>query len=176
MVSVSIVAITPDTKDWTWVLERPCPECGFDATKTVRENVGKTIRQNADAWVQHLARADVRRRPRDDVWSPLEYGCHIRDVYRICDGRLDLMLTRTGPTFANWDQDATALDDAYIEQDPAQVAVELREWADRIAGRYDGATDEQWSRTGNRSDGAQFTLESFARYVVHDVTHHLVDV
>ena len=22
--------ITPDTKDWTWVLERPCPECGFD--------------------------------------------------------------------------------------------------------------------------------------------------
>lgn len=24
------MAITPDTKDWTWVLERPCPECGFD--------------------------------------------------------------------------------------------------------------------------------------------------
>jgi hypothetical protein len=23
-------AITPDTKDWTWVLERACPECGFD--------------------------------------------------------------------------------------------------------------------------------------------------
>ena len=22
--------IVPDTKDWTWVLERPCPECGFD--------------------------------------------------------------------------------------------------------------------------------------------------
>lgn len=20
--------IVPDTKDWTWVLERPCPECG----------------------------------------------------------------------------------------------------------------------------------------------------
>ena len=23
--------IVPDDKDWTWVLERPCPECGFDA-------------------------------------------------------------------------------------------------------------------------------------------------
>ena len=22
--------ITPDTKDWTWVMERPCPDCGFD--------------------------------------------------------------------------------------------------------------------------------------------------
>jgi len=26
------MSIEPDTKDWTWVLERPCPECGFDAT------------------------------------------------------------------------------------------------------------------------------------------------
>ena len=24
------MAITPDTKDWTWVLQRPCPECGFN--------------------------------------------------------------------------------------------------------------------------------------------------
>ena len=24
--------IVPDDKDWTWVLERPCPECGFDAS------------------------------------------------------------------------------------------------------------------------------------------------
>jgi hypothetical protein len=24
-------AVPPDTKDWTWVLERRCPECGFEA-------------------------------------------------------------------------------------------------------------------------------------------------
>src|SRR5665647_2684362 len=23
--------IEPDTKDWTWVLQRPCPECGMAA-------------------------------------------------------------------------------------------------------------------------------------------------
>jgi hypothetical protein len=23
------MTIIPDTKDWTWVLHRPCPECGF---------------------------------------------------------------------------------------------------------------------------------------------------
>jgi hypothetical protein len=22
----------PDDKDWTWVVEEPCPECGFDPT------------------------------------------------------------------------------------------------------------------------------------------------
>ncbi|MGE3835206.1 MAG: DinB family protein, partial [Acidimicrobiia bacterium] len=24
--------IVPETKSWTWVLDRPCPECGFDAS------------------------------------------------------------------------------------------------------------------------------------------------
>jgi hypothetical protein len=31
--------IVPDTKDWTWVLERPCPECGFDASGVRRDEV-----------------------------------------------------------------------------------------------------------------------------------------
>ena len=31
--------IEPDTKDWTWVLERPCPECGFDASSVSFDDV-----------------------------------------------------------------------------------------------------------------------------------------
>ena len=27
------LAFLPDTKDWTWVLSEPCPECGFDADR-----------------------------------------------------------------------------------------------------------------------------------------------
>ena len=26
--------LEPDTKDWTWVLERACHECGFDMAST----------------------------------------------------------------------------------------------------------------------------------------------
>jgi hypothetical protein len=170
------VAITPDTKNWTWVLERPCPECGFVADSFAREDVGRIIRENTAEWERILAGDNVKRRPRADFWSPLEYGCHVRDVYRICDGRLDVMLTETDPRFANWDQDATALDDAYETQDPAVVAVDLHAAAMGIADRFDAVTGDEWSRRGIRSDGAHFTVESFARYVVHDVTHHLVDV
>ena len=36
--------------------------------------------------------------------------------------------------------------------------------------------DDQWSRTGRRSDGAVFTVESFGRYLVHDPVHHVWDV
>ena len=34
----------PDTKDWTWVLERACPECGFDVSTFPREEIGSMIR------------------------------------------------------------------------------------------------------------------------------------
>jgi len=34
----------------------------------------------------------------------------------------------------------------------------------------------QYGRTGVRSDGAVFTIESFARYFLHDPLHHLWDV
>jgi hypothetical protein len=168
--------ITPDTKNWTWALERRCPECGFDPADVRREHVGGMIRENAAAWPAVLARADVGRRPRDDMWSPLEYACHVRDVFRICDGRLALMLAEDDPTFPNWDQDETAEADDYPAQDPARVAVEIAEAGARFADRYDGVTAEQWSRPGTRSDGSRFTVESFARYVIHDPVHHLVDV
>src|SRR6476646_7589442 len=102
------MAITPDTKNWTWVLERACPECGFDASAFPRERVGEMTRENAALWPDVLARPDARDRPRPDTWSPLEYGAHVRDVLRIFDVRLRLMLAEDGPTYANWDQDATA--------------------------------------------------------------------
>jgi DinB superfamily len=170
------VPITPDAKNWTWVLDRPCSECGFEAAAFPRENVGRMIRDNAAAWRLVLARPDVARRANENMWSPLEYACHVRDVFRICDGRLALMLAEDDPTFANWDQDATAVDDAYGAQYPARVGVELDEEASRFADRFDGVEGGQWSRPGTRSDGSIFTVESFARYVIHDPIHHLFDI
>ena len=38
------------------------------------------------------------------------------------------------------------------------------------------SADDEWDRTGFRSDGAAFTVATFARYLVHDPIHHLHDV
>ena len=169
------MAITPDTKDWTWVLQRPCPECGFDTQGFPVEAVPAMIMANAAAW-QPALEGDARTRPEPDKWSPLEYACHVRDVFRLYDQRLELMLSQDDPLFPNWDQDETAVTDRYGEQDPAEVAAELRQAAFAIAGRFEGVTGDQWQRTGTRSDGARFTVETFARYFVHDPVHHLYDV
>ncbi len=171
------MTIVPDTKDWTWVLRRPCPECGFDTQSFGREAIAGMIRVNAAAWPDVLAPADAARwRPAPEKWSALEYGCHVRDVLRLYDQRLEMMLSQDGPRYPNWDQDATALADRYGEQDPAVVAAELGRAAEALATRFESVAGDQWLRTGIRSDGAQFTVETFGRYFIHDPIHHLYDV
>jgi len=169
--------ITPDTKDWTWVLARPCPECGFDTTAIAATDVARLAREQSDVWVALLASdRDLRARPSDDRWSALEYACHVRDVFRLADRRVELMTTQDDPTFANWDQDATAIEDAYERQEPADVATQIGAAASALASRLDAVSGDVWLRSGRRSDGARFTVESFARYVIHDPIHHVVDV
>src|SRR6266545_5233014 len=145
--------ITPDTKDWTWVLERPCPECGLEAAKVRKEDVAGLLLTNAEAWHALLTgENDPRPRPAPDVWSPLEYACHVRDACRVFTERLTLMLTTADPHYPNWDQDRTAIEERYGEQDPHVVADELVEAAKTLAATFDKVTGEQWQRTGNRSD------------------------
>jgi DinB superfamily len=170
--------ITPDTKDWTWVLQRPCPECGFAAADIRAEDVAGLLRTCTARWLDVLAGDPeaLRVRPRPDRWSHLEYACHVRDVYRVYDGRLALMLTEDGPHYPNWDQDATAEAERYAGQSPARVAEELAAAGGELAAGFDTVTGEQWRRTGFRSDGAAFTVDTFARYFIHDPVHHLYDV
>lgn len=168
--------ITPDTKDWTWVLRRPCPECGFDTQSIPRSAIPDLLRANASAWSEILTGPrDPRPRPRPDVWSPLEYACHVRDVCRMYHARLTLMLLIDNPHYPDWNQDQTALADDYPSQDPATVATELQAAATNLATAFAALTPTQWPRPGSRSDGSHFTIESFARYFLHDPIHHLHD-
>lgn len=168
--------IEPDTKDWTWVLERPCPQCGFDASSVDPTMVAGSIRGNADSIAHALERDTARRRPAPGVWSPAEYACHVRDVHRVFARRVWLMLDEDDPEFENWDQDAAAVESHYAGQAPAQVARELLHAAAVVADLYDAVPPDAWDRTGRRSNGSVFTIGSLARYHLHDVVHHLWDI
>lgn len=168
--------IIPDLKDWTWVLERPCLECGFDAQRIAPEDVAGQLTSNAASWPALLSRDDIRKRPSPMKWSLLEYGCHVRDVFRVYDGRLLLMLTEEDPLFQNWDQDSTAYEERYNGQNPSVVASQLVLAGEELARRFAGVHGEQWQRPGRRSDGARFSINTLARYMLHDPIHHLNDV
>ena len=158
--------IVPDDKDWTWVLDRSCPDCGFDASTCAVDAVPALVRANALRWQQLLDDGAIHPgRPQPAVWSSLEYACHI-----------SLMLTERNPLFPNWDQDATAISDRYEEQDPTDVVDRLMVAAEALAMRLEGVSPSDWQRPGRRSDGARFTVDAIARYMMHDPIHHVWDV
>ncbi len=170
------MTIAPETKDWTWTIGERCPDCGYDGPSVDVAHTGEAIRALIDPFCDVLAGPDAATRPDDSTWSPLEYACHVRDVFRLYEYRLGLMLTEDNPKYPNWDQDATAISERYDLQDPANVARELAAAGHSLADAFDAVKGDQWQRTGVRSDDRNFTIATFATYMVHDPFHHLWDV
>lgn len=164
----------PDTKDWTSVIDQGCAQCGFRPPAV--EQTGDRVRAALPAWLDVLGRPWAARRPAPEVWSPLEYGCHVRDVCTVFGQRLALVLTEDDPVFANWDQDEAAVEGDYAHQDPAVVAAELTAAAQATATAFDAVAGEQWDRPGRRGDGRTFTVRGLAVYFLHEFEHHLWDV
>jgi SAM-dependent methyltransferase len=171
-----LVSLEPDTKDWTWVLERPCDECGFDASAFDRPAIPRAFRKNAQVWLTLLADPSAGERTRPDRWSTLEYACHVHDVHQVYHDRVSLMLTQDDPEFENWDQDLAATEGRYAEQLPSIVGPTLVAAAYAMSDLYDSVQPLSWQRRGRRSNGSVFTIETLARYQLHDVVHHLHDV
>lgn len=188
--------IVADTKDWTWVLERACAECGFDPEATAYATVPGLIRDSAARLGAALERPEAAVRPDDSTWSDLEYAAHVRDVCRIFTHRLDIARTaspRPGPAlggydttvtvtasgvpmFANWDQDVTAVAENYAAQRAGEVAVQLAEAAEIAAAAFESVPETEYDRAALRSNGSAFTIDSMARYFAHDLVHHVHDV
>ncbi len=140
------------------------------------ETTGERLRAAIPAWQEALADASATRRPEPGVWSAAEYGCHVRDASRIFRERLELMLTVDDPVFANWDQDATAIEEGYAGQRPELIAAELAGQLSETAAAFDAVEPHEWTRPGRRSNGSVFTVATFAVYFLHDIEHHIHDV
>jgi hypothetical protein len=94
-------------------------------------------------------------------------------------GRLEQILAGGGTSevrFADWDQDAAAVDGQYWRSDPRVVGSEFETACETAALAFSQPFGEQWGWAGVRSDGVRFTALGLARYFVHELTHHLWDV
>lgn len=169
-------AVPADTKDWTWVLDRRCDECGFDPAVVEPDSLAGRIAATLAGWPERLARPDARERPATTIWSPTEYGAHVRDVAEVMGGRLALLLAEDDPLFSNWDQDATAVESDYAGADPADVAAMLAPAVTGFAEAYGAVPPDAWHRPGRRSNGSVFTVYTLGVYALHDLEHHRHDV
>ena len=166
----------PDTKDWTWVTERPCPECGFDAGSVAPEDLPALILDASARFQRAVERRGAEVRPAPATWSTIEYGRHVADVCEVMTARLGLILAGEGAEaeFADWDQDAAAAN--YWLSDSNATRILIAERAEAAAKAWAEPRDAQWGWPGLRSNGSRFTALSLGRYFAHDLAHHLHDV
>lgn len=167
---------TPDSKDWTWVLDSVCDECGQDVRDLAPHLIAGLVRDSVSRFATALRRPDAGVRPNPQVWSPLEYCAHVGDMYEVMNRRLELMLGQDEPTFPDWDQDEAALRNNYAEQSPRLVVERLFATAESFAVTLDTLGAGHLERRGFRSNGSVFTAATLARYAWHDAAHHLHDI
>jgi hypothetical protein len=156
-----------------------CDECGFDYDLATAADAGGAIVAGADEMATVLSDAADgaagRRRP--DTWSPLEYGCHVRDVLLVQRERVLLARREDRPSFAPMGRDERVDHDGYADQAPTAVARQLREAAALFANVLDRLGPD-WDRTViyNYPEPLERSLRWVGVHTVHEVHHHLLDV
>jgi DinB superfamily len=164
------------------VLER-CDECGFDPDDLRPRNLPVAIRSFGRRYRAPLTRglagedldAVVRRSPSEGVWSALEYGAHVRDVFRTFDERLRCALADKEPDemVVDWEGKVAAASPAL---DRETVAVDLDDAADSLATTLAELTDDEWRLPTFTGRGRQVSAAQLATIAVHEGSHHLLDV
>jgi len=159
-----------------------CDECGFVYDDWSTAALPEALRNIGPRWLQALeaSKDDPRLhvRPKPEVWSPLEYACHLRDVLLTQRERLYLALVEDRPAFRPmYREDRPGLA-RYNQQDPAGVAAEI-EFAASLLGRACSyLSPEQWQRRCIYSypTPTERTLQWLGQQTLHEGTHHLLDV
>ncbi|WP_159079149.1 DinB family protein [Plantactinospora sp. BC1] len=156
-----------------------CDECGFDYSSVPAEALPDRLCGFGSRYSTGLRAArDPRRRPAERVWSPLEYACHVRDVFRVQGERLALALAVDEPEFTPMGRDERAVADAYNEQDPVVVLGELDAAAGELATAFGRLGPAELARTGSYPwpQRQVRTMLWLGRHSVHEGEHHLLDI
>ena len=64
----------------------------------------------------------------------------------------------------------------YEKQPPAEVAAAIATNAAALAATLEAVPEDGWDRTATRRDGELFTVLGTGRFVLHEGTHHLLDI
>ena len=157
-----------------------CADCGFDYSVTTTQTARRMIRDSSEDIATMVAGAgdSVARRSDPDVWSPLEYGCHVRDVLLVQRERILLALVEDTPSFVPMYRDRRVDDARYGAELPAAVAAHLAMASSLLLWVFEGLTAEQLDRpcVYNYPEPTQRIVEWLLVHTAHEVVHHAADV
>jgi hypothetical protein len=155
-----------------------CDGCGFEYDLATAPAAGSAMVEGVGELVVVLAAEDPRPRRSPRAWSPLEYGCHLRDVLLVQRERVLAARRTDRPSFDPMGRDERVEHDGYIEQDPGDVVRQLTDAAHLFANVLSRLGPNDWDRTVMYSypTPLERSLRWVAVHTVHEVRHHLLDV
>lgn len=156
-----------------------CAECGFMYDLADADRAAEAILAGAaEAGAALRGPGDKRTRRRPDVWSPLEYACHLRDVLLVQRERVLAARRNDRHVCTPMGRDERVDHDGYGEQDPEDVARQLTDAARLFANVLDRLHAEDWTRVlvYNYPRPTEVSLRWVAVHTAHEVRHHLGDM
>lgn len=157
-----------------------CEECGFEYDLEDAVRAGPAIVDGVGEFAVMLSDvyADLRTRRQPQTWSPLEYGCHLRDVLLVQRERVLAARRIDRPSFDPMGRDERVEHDGYGEQDADDVVRQLTDAAYLFANVLSRLSPKDWERTVmyNYPKLFQRSLRWMAVHTVHEVRHHLLDL
>lgn len=157
-----------------------CLECGFVYDPGQSATVARDIRERVAEAVAVLRDHDVKLRLRRQpgVWSPLEYGCHLRDMLLVQRERVLAARRMDRPDCPSSGRDERVVHDGYAEQEPEDVARQLTDAAQLFSNVLARLAADDWDRTViyHYPETSERSLRWVAVHTLHEAQHHLLDI
>jgi hypothetical protein len=156
-----------------------CAECGFRYDLAdAEEAAGRIALGAAEIDLLLNADGDLRSRRQPGVWSPLEYGCHVRDVLLVQRERVLAARRVDRPECTPMGRDERVEHDGYAAQNPVDVARQLTDAALLLGNVLERLGPQDWERVVVYSypEPAERTLRWVAVHTVHEMQHHTLDI
>jgi DinB family protein len=157
-----------------------CDECGFVYDLGQSAAVERNIREHVAEVVAILRTRGInlRSRRQPGMWSPLEYGCHLRDMLLVQRERVLAARRMDTPDCPPSGRDERAGHDGYADQEPEDVARQLAAAAQMFSNVLARLTADDWDRKVmyHYPVTCERSLRWVAIHTMHEAQHHLLDI
>jgi hypothetical protein len=168
---------------WQWprVASEACPQCGLHPRAREPDEWPAQLRELAHEWREFLTTADddyLRTNPAPGTFSPIQYGAHVRDIFKTYIERIELAMVYDSPTVPQFNPpDEVWM--GYNQLGAEALADDLETQARQLATRFGDLEPADRSRIVTRDGGRdgvfRFSLADLVCYAVHEAHHHLLD-
>lgn len=162
-------------------MSESCPVCGFVWDDVTADAVGPRLSTAAAGFGEVLLGTPeevLRAQPDPDVWTPLEYAGHVRDVLFNLRDRVVLGFNEDNPVTKSMYGGVRIARGMQADDPPDEVAVTIAAGARLLARTVAVLTPEELQRTavyGWPREAAR-PLLWIAAQALHEAEHHLTDV